>query len=308
MEDVVERRFNAALEALANEIRADRSILAAVLCGSLAYDRVWEQSDIDLVLVTIDDKKVPRKSVALYAAGVNVHAFLIPRAEIRAMLEGSVHSSFMHSFLVKGRLLYTHDETIARLFAAARERGDRDRALQLLRAGIHALPLIAKAHKFFLTRGDLDYTALWILHAANPLAHLHVVEAGLVADREVLPQALELNPPFFTTIYTDLLNHKKTRARIQAALDAIDEHMARRAVDLFAPIIEHLREASEARPASEIEEYFGRHYGLEGVTTACEYLADQRLIAKTGVPVRLTHRSNVQVEELSFVYLGDRDR
>ena len=37
-----------------------------------------------------------------------------------------------------------------------------------------------------------------------------------------------------------------------------------------------------------------------GVTTACEYLADQGLIGKASTPVRLTKRSNVEVQELAF--------
>ena len=63
------------------QIKQDHSVLAAILCGSLSHDTVWAKSDIDLVLVTIDDKKVECSDVALNASGVNVHAFLMPRAE-----------------------------------------------------------------------------------------------------------------------------------------------------------------------------------------------------------------------------------
>src|SRR5262245_52202270 len=102
----VREKFTAALDALVEQIKADRSILAALLCGSLSHDTVWAKSDIDLVLVTIDDKKADRSDVALYADGVNVHAVLLPRADFRKLAEGSVRSSFMHSFLAKGQLLY----------------------------------------------------------------------------------------------------------------------------------------------------------------------------------------------------------
>src|SRR5438105_7255110 len=111
----VEQTFRDALEALADQVKADRAVLAAVLCGSLSHDAVWEKSDIDLVLVTIDDKKVERDSVSLYAGGVNVHAFLLPRADFRKTVEGAIRNSFMHSLLAKGRLLYTHDDTITAL-------------------------------------------------------------------------------------------------------------------------------------------------------------------------------------------------
>jgi predicted nucleotidyltransferase len=103
----IDQRFAAALAGLIDEVKRDRSVLAAVLCGSLSHDTVWEKSDIDLVLVTVDDRMVPAGDKALYADGVNIHALLVPRAEFRKMIDGAVRNSFLHSFLTKGRLLYT---------------------------------------------------------------------------------------------------------------------------------------------------------------------------------------------------------
>jgi hypothetical protein len=300
----IRQTFTEALDALVEQVKGDRSVLAAILCGSLSHDTVWAKSDIDLVLVTIDDKKVDREGLALYANGVNVHAFLMPRAEFRQAVEGSVGNSFTHSFLAKGRLLYTHDPTIADLCTRLHEIGDRDRQVQLLRAGTSALPPIYKAHKWFITRGDLDYTALWILYAATPLAQVEVIGARLLADREVIPQALKLNPAFFKIVYAGLLNAKKTRKAVQAALDAIDRYVAERAATLFASLIDYLREVGEARSCSEIESHFKRTLDVSGVTTACEYLADQGIIGKASTPVRLTKKSNVQVQELAFFYLN----
>src|SRR5262245_55611933 len=119
----IQERFSSALDGLVEQVRKDRSILAAILCGSLSHDRVWEKSDIDLLLVTIDDKAVEQGGLALYADGVNVHATLIPRAGFRKMIEGSLHNSFVHSLLAKGRLIYTHDDTIADLCAKLHEIG-----------------------------------------------------------------------------------------------------------------------------------------------------------------------------------------
>jgi hypothetical protein len=298
-------KFTAALEALVEQVRGDRAILAAILCGSLSHDTVWAKSDIDLVLVTIDDRQVDRGELALDADGVNVHAFLLPRAEFRKTVEGAVRNSFMHALLAKGRLLYTSDQTIADLCARLGEIGARDTQVQLLCAGTAAVQPIYKAHKWFITRGDLDYTALWILYAATPLAQVEVLSAGLLVDREVVPQALQLNPAFFKTVYTDLLNAKKTRPRVQAALDALDRYMAERARALFGLVIDHLREVGEARSCREIESHFQRNYGVNGVTTACEYLADQGLLSKAAAPVRLTKKSTRNVQELAFFYPGE---
>src|SRR5271165_3528786 len=222
----LEARFHEALDALVAQVRLDRAVLAAILCGSLSHDTVWAKSDIDLVLVTIDDKKVEEGDLALYADGVNVHALLVPRGQFRKTVEGSIRNSFMHSLLAKGRLLYTHDETIAQLCDRMREIGQRDTQVQLLRAATRALGPIYKAHKWLLTRGDLDYSALWILYAATPLAQIEVIGRRLLADREVIPQAMKLNPVFFKTVYADILNGKKTRKNVQEALEEVDHYLA----------------------------------------------------------------------------------
>jgi len=298
-----QKKFAQALDDLVAQLKQDRSVLAAILCGSLSHDTVWAKSDIDLALVTTDDKKVERSGISLYSAGVNVHAFLMSRSEFRTTVEGAVRNSFMHSLLAKGRLLYTHDEAITALCAKLHEMGERDLQVQLLSAGIHALAPIDKAHKWLVTRGDLDYSALWILYAATPLARIEVMSARLLADREVIPQAMKLNPAFFKTIYTDLLNTKKTPKNVRTALDAIDAYLAGRAPSLFRPVIDHLREVGEARSATEIDAYFKRNLDVNAVSLACEYLADQGIIAKVSTPVQLTKKSNVQMEELAFVLL-----
>jgi uncharacterized protein len=300
MSQQVRQQFTAALDALVEEIKRDRSILAAVLCGSLSHDMVWAKSDIDLVLVTIDDKQLKTQDLSLYADGVNVHALLVSRTELRATIEGARHSSFMHSFLAKGRLLYTHDDTIAGLLERLQVLGERDMQIELLRAATDTVPALYKAHKWLETRGDLEYTALWIVYAAMGLARVELIAAGRMTDREALPQALALNPPLFRTIYVDLLNARKTRGSVTAALATVDASLAERAARLFLPVLRYLRDAGEPRSAGEIEQYFKHHFDIGGVVTACEYLADQGLIGKASLPVHLTKKSNVEVQETAF--------
>ena len=297
--------FTRALDSLVEQLKADRSVLAAILCGSLSHDTVWAKSDIDLVLVTVDDGRAAEPAdIALNADGVNVHAQVFPRTLFRKTVEGSLDNSFVHSYLAKGRLLYTHDPTIAALVERLGSIGDRDTEHQLLCAGTSALPFLYKARKWFVTRGDLDYSALWLLYAATPLAQVEVVTARQLVDREVILQALRLNPSFFATIYTDLLNVPKTRPRVEAALEAAERYVAERATVLFRPVLEYLREAGDARAVSEIDHHFKRTRDLDGVMLTCEYLADQGYLGKVSTGMRATKKSSVSLQELAFFYSG----
>lgn len=301
-EPSVPQAFAAALTRLVKQVEKDRSILAAILCGSLSHDTVWARSDIDLVLVTIDDRKIATSDIPLYADGVNVHAILIPRTEFRRMVEGSLQGSFIHSFLAKGRLLYTHDPTVNDLFGRLASRGQRDTAIQMLHAATSVLPSLYKARKWLETRDDLAYTSLWILMTAVPVARMEVIAAGLLPDREVVPQAATLNPALFKSIYTDLLTDGTTKVTVVTALETVEAYMKARAAKVFAPVLQYLRETGDVRSSRDIEDHFCKNFDVRGVTTACEYLADEELIGKASTAVHLTKRSNVTVEELAFFY------
>src|SRR5436853_687799 len=102
----IQQKFTSALETLVDQVKEDRTVLAAILCGSLSHDTVWAKSDIDLALVTVDERKLDEPSRSIYADGVNVHAFMFTRTDFRRIAEGSLRNSFAHSLLAKGRLLY----------------------------------------------------------------------------------------------------------------------------------------------------------------------------------------------------------
>ncbi len=296
----VPQAFAAALDVLIRQVEKDSSVVAAILCGSLAHDTVWARSDIDLVFVTIDDRKIPSGDIPLYADGVNVHALLIPRAEFRRTVEGSLHGSFMNSFLAKGRLLYTHDPTIETLLDRLRSRGQRDTAILMLQVACGAVPALYKARKWLVTRGDIAYTSYWTLFAANSIARMEVIAAGLLPDREVIPQAEKLNAPLMRTIYSDLLQRGTDRETVEKALATIEDYLAVRARTVGAPVLAYLREHGDVRSSRDIEDHFKKTYGVDGITTACEYLADVGMIDKASTSVQLTRRSNVTLQELAF--------
>ena len=155
----------------------------------------------------------------------------------------------MHSFLAKGRLLYTHDETIADSAHGCTTIGERDTQVQLLRAATQRAAGRSTRRTSGSSRAATSTTPRCGFSTPRRRWRRSRSSArGLLADREVIPQALKLNPAFFKTIYTDLLN-----AEEDAEERAGGAGRRRRATwpsaraTLFAPVIDHLREVGEAR-------------------------------------------------------------
>lgn len=298
-------RFENALDSLIAQVREDRHILAGILCGSMSHDVVWDKSDIDLMLICSDDKKTKSHSLALVSDDVNIHTNIIPRNDFKRSIEGAVRNSFMHALVAKSRLLFTTDPTIETIFDEIQKLGDHDRQIQLFRSATAVTGSFYKAQKWAYVRKDLDYAALYILYSATPLAQIEVGLAREIIPREVIPRAVELNPAFFNTIYTDMLNRKKTKKAVHTAIEAIDTYLSSKAPNLFRLLLDHLESEGDVRSASELDHYFERNHGIGGVVMACEYLADQEIIDKVSTPAKLTTRSQVDVEEMAFFYVGE---
>jgi|TARA_Y100000310_G_scaffold200447_1_gene200483 predicted nucleotidyltransferase len=302
---IARERFEAALEKLIQQVKTDRNILAAILCGSLAHDEVWDKSDIDLVLICKDDNKTNNHGISLTEDDINIHTQVQQRGEFKRRVEGAARNSFEHSLYAKSRLLFSNDPSIEQLFTELQSIGARDTQLQLMRAGTEALISLYKAQKWYHVRQDLDLSALWILYTATPLAAIEVGRHGEIIAREVIPDAQRLNPCFFDLIYSDLLNRKKTAKAVGGALAAIDEYLQSKVELLFQPILDYLADCGEPRSATEIGHHFQRNFNLPHAVIACEWLADIEVIDKLSNPTKLTNTSQIEVPELAFFYTGE---
>jgi RNA polymerase sigma factor (sigma-70 family) len=295
--------YNEALEAFLAKIKQDRYVLAAILYGSMAYDKVWEKSDIDIMLVGRDEK-LPIRSYCLIENGINIHATLVPRSKFKQMLEGQLQSSFTHSWFSKSTLLYTTDETIREYYQGVDRMGARDIELQLLRHGQDALGNLAKAEKWFHVRHDLTYSFLWIMYTVSALAHIEVIQQGEVTTREVIPQALKHNPTFFNAVYFDLVHQKKDEQAIDQALRRINSYLDTRLTVLFRPVLDYLEQEGGIRSTSDLDSYFKKQTQTGGLSNVYEWLADKGVIQKVPSPLRLHEKSRIELEEAAYYYDG----
>ena len=295
-------RFNAALDSFVAKVKQDRYVIAAILYGSLAHDTVWRKSDIDVVLIGREEK--PVKSFCLVENGINIHVVLYPRSKFKQALERSLHGSFTHSSFALSRLLFTTDDTIRAYYHDLQHVGSRDRQMRLMAAGSSALYALAKAEKWLLTRRDVTYSFLWIMYTIEYLATIEVLLHGKLTTREVIPQALELNPAFFNRVYRDPIQQPKDEATIEQALALITAYIDDKVEVLFGPVLDYLREEGGIRTTTELNTYFSKQVPHAPLSIAYEWLADKGIVQQVPSPLRLTPKSQVVVDEAAYYYDG----
>src|SRR3712207_6121550 len=107
----VRQRYEAALASFVERVQQDRTIIAGILYGSLAYDDVWEKSDIDFTVITREEKQAV-KSYSLVEDGINIHCEVVPRSKFRQWAEGSLQGSMFDSIRTKSTIIFSTDESI----------------------------------------------------------------------------------------------------------------------------------------------------------------------------------------------------
>jgi predicted nucleotidyltransferase len=301
--EALRRKYDDAVAALVARLQEDRTIIAAILFGSLAYDDVWEKSDVDMMIVSTEERRAERH-YSLVEDGINFHVGVMPRSGFRAWLERSLQGSWAQSIMARSRLLFSRDSTLAAYYHDVTHLGEQDRALSLLMAATWTLSPLAKAGKWYHVRGDLDYTFVWLIYTLQSLATVEVLLHGQIPGREVIPLALQLNPTFFQQVYPDLIHGPKDRATLGAALSAMERYLVERIPTLFGPVLAYLAQAGGVRAASELNEHLARRAAGDDLSSAYEWLADQGIIQKVSAAVRLTEKSRVDVAEAAYYYDG----
>jgi uncharacterized protein len=289
-----------ALQAFVAKAERDSTVVAVILFGSLAYDDVWEKSDIDIMVIT-DEEKAASKGYSLLEGDVNIHAEVRRRSEFKKV-EAELGGGWMQSILIRSTLLFSRDDSIRAYYDNVQHLGRRDRDLQLLRAATWVLPSLTKAEKWLAVKGDVEYSFLWIMNTINGLATIEVLLHDEVPGREVMAQALRRNQSFFRAVYSDFIQQPKDAARVQAVLDLINGYLDRHLYTVFRPILDYLHEAGGVRTASELNEHFAQQAQIKFLSPAYEWLADKGVIRHVPSPLQLTVKSKVKVNEAAYEY------
>ena len=206
-----QERYQQALASLVEKLEKDRTVVAAILFGSLSYDEVWKNSDIDLWLIMEDGQK--EGDVTLCEYDVNIHAQRIPRSRFKRSIEGELAGGWLDFSFSTSTLLFTKDDSVTQWYSTIDHIGARDQALQLMRHASYLIPLLNKAEKYFYLKEDYEYSFLWLMYVVRELASVEVILHKMKRPRARLSIKPSNTIPNSSLLSTPTLLTSKKHAR-----------------------------------------------------------------------------------------------
>ena len=306
-QDVIEQQYREAVDTLVEKVQKDPYILAAIVAGSFSYAQVWEKSDLDVELIGRDAIRPTQSFFSLIENGVNIHANITPRNAFKQNIESAQQGSFMHSYFSHSTLLFSRDDSIQEWYDKNANRdtiGERDKQFQLLNVITSTLPSLIYAEKQFYVNKDILTSFLSLLNVVQGLARIEVLLNNEIPAREVIQPARRYNPDFFNRVYTDMINCKKNASILQDTLEAIHTYLDERQF-IFQPVLDYLAEQKAPRAITEVNADLGRSLhddGEESLNLMCQWLAWKGILRQVAVPLKLTAKSQIAVEEPAYYY------
>jgi hypothetical protein len=295
----LKERFTAAVDSFVSKIKSDPNVIAVIVCGSLAYDLVWEKSDIDMTVV-VRDQIIKNDSYCIIEDGITINVSLMVRSVFKRGLERSIGGSFSQSYFSKGKMVYTTDDSLYDYFEELKNLGSDDIALSVFYNACMLVGINDKCKKWLTVRKDPLYAQYFLLKAAEIIANIELCLKGEPSSREAIQKALAINPQSINTFYIDAMSHHFSEAEIEKAIEQIDSYLEQQLDILKKPVIEFMAD-QEIKTSTLI----AKHFHVEGhfIVGIFDYLAEKGVIEKVSQTIRITPKSKLAIEEIGYLYI-----
>lgn len=292
--DLVLRDYQAAIDSLTEKVKEDEYMLSLILCGSLAYDKVWEKSDLDVILITRDETYGGFHG--LLEKDVFVDAYVYTRDDFRKAILRATDGSIIHSWFSKSKLLHTTDESIHDLYEDLEKIGSRDLEKILMLNYIYAKDLINKALRALNVQNDTSYSYSFITSAIRRLASIEVLLARKIPLREPIEQALQINPEFFNDIFVKTIHlPKKDKATLQEVLSKMNHYLVERLEKIAQIMLRLLRKDQELTYND-----FWTHLNTSRVSLDMRDFVENGLVREITSPVRFVKKSSAEMLQPAY--------
>ena len=296
-QEQISARFHRALDSFIEKAKPDPNVIAVILEGSLAYDKVWHKSDID-VTVLIREQKIDTKSYCIGEDNLIVNVALMAYSDFKRMLERGKAGSFTHSLFARAKVVYTAEESLYEFLEDAQRMGEDDIALTMFTFAGYLIGSMAKVEKWLAVRENPQYAQFYLLKCAEMMADMYLILRGIPNNRESVLTVREMEPEFIAPFYDRPMSGAMSEEEIRGALAKMRGFLEEHAGLIAAPALRELSDG-ELRTVTTLV----RKIGLDShsIYHVFDFLGELGLVDKVSETIRITPKSRKAVEEVAFI-------
>jgi predicted nucleotidyltransferase len=308
VEDInLRKKFDTALEMFIDRIKSDTSILAVFVLGSYTNGVLWEKSDIDMVIVT-NEERVLQDLIIIHENGVQINAYLISRNSYRRNQQRFLQGSMMHHMLSTSKLIYSIEKGISNFNRDMFSVADRDKELQIMLSCEFLVGCLHKLKKSLYVENSMEKAFSWLILATTHLSRILIFLKGKIPGRDVITQAKEISDQrILNDIVMDVFKVGYSGENLESSINMIETFLIKNLNSFYKPLYEYLNDSMGERTHTELDVHFRKITNFPNLTLveSIIWLTDQGILMTGVKPKRITARSRVTVDEVTVYYIGN---
>ncbi|MHA2363099.1 MAG: nucleotidyltransferase domain-containing protein [Candidatus Hodarchaeales archaeon] len=304
-ESELRKKYEDTLNELVSQLKKDKYILAMYVFGSMSHGKVWEGSDIDLILV-VKDERLDKRYINLRMNDIYIYVEVVTREQFRERTQRVIQGSWFHHIMATARLVFSIDDSITSL-GELEKIGSRDKYLSLLRQGETLTRCLSKCHKTLRIEKDLIKCYNWVNTTINVLSRVILLMNNLIPGRDVVAEVRQCDPGIIKVTLDKLTSKQTSLELLEDIINNFEVYLDENKQEVFKFLIDYLKDSMHELSSSELDRELFKIYGstFEGIPICLEWLEEKGLILLGNHPARITSKSKITVDEMTVMFIGN---
>lgn len=295
----ISERYRHAVDSFVNNIKNDSSVIAVIVCGSFAYDTVWEKSDIDTTVV-VKDMTLKNTEYCILVDNILINVALMTRSAFKRAMERNLGGSFVQSYFAKGKIIYTTEDSLYEYFDELKTPGADDLSYSMFLCAAGIIGYNEKAEKWLRVKQEPLYAQYYMLKNAELIARFILFLNGESPTRECIQHAMKYDPDTMSLFYDKSMGKHLSSNELEQRIQYVKDYLARHIDSIKKPVIDYLSDG-EMKSVTMLGKYF--HAEGHFLMSILDFLSEQGVIEKATQTIRITPKGRQIVEEINYLYL-----
>ena len=241
--------YQKAYEEALNNFKNTSDVLAVIVYGSIVTGDIWDESDIDFLVITSEEDKME----TLYSKSQNIymHIKYISKNVFLENFKNTLMGGTFHKAFSSGKLSYCIDKEIEAVFHSSRFYTDADRKIRNIDILSEILNLMHYAKKFYSTKRYETAYELTVLVFKN-YARIKMSMKGYITDKDIISIAINISEEVENT-FNILVGEGEIKERIDKTLNIVQVFIEKNISEITIPIYNIVKESNMPLSIMDIE-------------------------------------------------------
>lgn len=244
------KSYQEAYDIALKKFKANSQVLAAIVHGSIVTGDIYEDSDIDFVVITKENGKT--ENVYSKIKNISIHINYVSKEVFLESYNNILKGGTFHKAFFTGKLAFCCDSELKELYLSTKIYCDRDRAVRNIEILCNLLNSIHYLKKYY-SNGKTATSYQWYIEALQNYSRLLMNMNGYLTDKDILSIAASMNSTV-EYLFKRFIDNTDLKSKIEEIMSYVDNYIVMNIENISAPIIIFLKEKKFPCSVQDIKE------------------------------------------------------